>query len=186
MQENLSFDDLELFHGAGERLSYIFRRWFERVSADPNDFEPTPTELEELREFAADWNSGEYEPPEARRDQIVDYCEYMVEPFWSMTEVKDLLDISDSSLLHYRLTQQYRFVIHPNGQWHLPHSELIRLSNTYRPKYHQRRPERRGFGKANTKEEANPTGVEGGGRPLHHQKHQNTAQQQQDAIEEVA
>jgi len=184
MQENSSFDDLELFHGAGERLAHIFRRWFERVSVDPNDFEPTATELEELREFAVDWNRGEYEPPEARRDQIVDYCEFMVEPFWSMTEVKDLLDLSESTLLNYRLTRQYRFVIHPNGTWHLPHSELLRMSNSYRPKYKQRRPDRnnRGF---KTGKDSNPTNVEISGRPAHRQKQANSPQQQQDAVKEV-
>lgn len=178
--------DLELFHGAGERLAHVFRRWFERVSVDPNDFEPTSAELEELRKFAVDWNRGDYEPLEVRKQQIIDYCEYMVEPFWSMTEVKDLLDIPEQTLLSYRLTQQYRFVIHPNGQWHLPHSELLKLSNSYRPKYHQRRPERRGFGKANTGEKANTASVAGGGRPAHRQKQANSTYQQQDAIEEVA
>ena len=181
------FDDLELFHGAGERLAHVFRRWFERVSVDPNDFEPTSAELEELREFAADWHRGDYQPPEARRDQIVDYCEYMVEPFWSMQEVMDLLDMPYNTLLTYRLAKQYRFVIHYNGQWHLPHSELLKMSTEYRPKYKQRRPERKGWdGKAHTQTTADSTGVADGRQDIQRQKPKNSTQQQQDAIEEVA
>lgn len=180
------FDELELFHGAGERLAHIFRQWFERVSVDPNDFEPTSAELEELREFAAAWHRGEYAPPEVRKQQIVDYCEHMVEPFWSMTEVKDLLDLSESTLLNYRLTQQYRFVIHPNGTWHLPHSELLRMSNSYRPKYHQRKPDRTNFGVPIPQKETNSTNLAGSGRPAHRKKPKNSTQQQQDVCEETA
>ena len=145
---NKAFDGIPPDHDIGEIVGFIFRDWFERIQQDPNDYELNANELKELRNLAEDIHRGDYQPVEYRDQQQVDFLELMTEPHWVITEVMDILDICQDTLLNWRREGRFKFALHPSGRWTMPHSEVLRLAREFKPNYSKRNPEKwkkRGF-----------------------------------------